>query len=368
MRAPKSMNDLPKLQRGARAAALRAAMADACIDSFLTSDGISLRWLSGFTGSAGTLLVTDENMQLLTDSRYGEQAPKETAGTGIDVCIGDRKKHQEVIEDLLSETRSLAVESDRITWGEAEALRASVAAELAPANGLLADLRKVKEPEEVVRLQAAATIADQALAAVRADLASEPTEKEFARALDRTMLELGAEALSFDTICASGPNAALPHARPSDRTIRSGDLVILDFGAVIDGYHSDMTRTFAIGDVDQALWDIIQAVTDAQNSGCDKVEPGVRASDIDDACRSHLANHNLSQYFVHGTGHGVGLEIHEGPWLNSQSDDILEKSQVVTVEPGVYRPGVGGVRIEDTVLVTSSGFRRLTTAPKNPII
>ena len=119
---------------------------------------------------------------------------------------------------------------------------------------------------------------------------------------------------------------------------------------------------------EMCIRDSIQAVTDAQNIGCDKVEPGVRASDIDDACRSHLANHNLSQYFVHGTGHGVGLEIHEGPWLNSQSDDILEKSQVVTVEPGVYRPGVGGVRIEDTVLVTSSGFRRLTTAPKNPII
>ena len=113
---------------------------------------------------------------------------------------------------------------------------------------------------------------------------------------------------------------------------------------------------------------MLQAVTDAQNRGCDSVEPGAKASDIDDACRSHLAMHNLSEYFVHGTGHGVGLEIHEGPWLNSQSDDILEKSQVVTVEPGVYRPGIGGVRIEDTVLVTSSGYRRLTTAPKDPII
>ncbi|MBD32553.1 MAG: hypothetical protein CL451_05860, partial [Acidimicrobiaceae bacterium] len=162
--------------------------------------------------------------------------------------------------------------------------------------------------------------------------------------------------------------AALPHARPSDRTIRSGDLVILDFGAVIDGYHSDMTRTFAIGDVAQDLLGMLQAVTNAQNRGCDRVEPGAKASDIDDACRSHLAMHNLSEYFVHGTGHGVGLEIHEGPWLNSQSDDILEKSQVVTVEPGVYRPGIGGVRIEDTVLVTSSGYRRLTTAPKDPII
>ena len=362
------MIDLPELQRGARVVALREAMTDACIDSFLTSDSTSLRWLSGFTGSAGTLLVTDENMQLLTDGRYGEQAPKETAGTGIDICIGDRKKHKEIIEVTLSAAKSLALESDRITWSEAEALRESVEAELVPAKGLLSDLRRVKEPEEVVRLQAAATIADQALAAVKADLAAEPTENEFARALDHTMLELGAEALSFETICASGPNAALPHARPSDRTIRSGDLVILDFGAVIDGYHSDMTRTFAIGDVAQDLLGMLQAVINAQNRGCDRVEPGAKASDIDDACRSHLAMHNLSEYFVHGTGHGVGLEIHEGPWLNSQSDDILEKSQVVTVEPGVYRPGIGGVRIEDTVLVTSSGYQRLTTAPKDPII
>tara|TARA_Y100001970_G_scaffold281571_1_gene392609 strand:+ start:16142 stop:17230 length:1089 start_codon:yes stop_codon:yes gene_type:complete len=362
------MVDLPELQRGRRVAALREAMTDASIDSFLTSDSISLRWLSGFTGSSGVLLVTDEHMHLLTDGRYGEQAPRETVGTGIDVCIGDRKRHKEVIEDKLSSARSLALESDRITWGEVEALKESVEIELVSAKGLLSDLRRVKEPGEVVRLQAAATIADEALATVCSDLAGEPTENEFARALDRTMLELGAEALSFETICASGPNAALPHARPSDRTIRSGDLVILDFGAVIDGYHSDMTRTFAIGDIDQDLWDMLNAVTDAQNRGCDTIRPGVKASDVDDACRSHLAMSNLSEYFVHGTGHGVGLEIHEGPWLNSQSDDILEESQVVTVEPGVYRPGIGGVRIEDTVLVTSSGYRRLTTAPKDPII
>lgn len=362
------MVDLPELQRAPRITNLRQAMSKTSIDSFMTSDRTSVRWLSGFTGSAGTLLVTDDTLLLLTDGRYGEQAPEETAGTEIELCVGDRNRHKQVIHHELSRSATLALEADRISWGEVEELKEIVKVALVPAKGLLSDLRKVKEPEEVARLEAAATIADKALAQVVLGLGDEPTESEFARVLDHTMLELGAESLSFETICASGPNAALPHARPSTRTIRSGDLVILDFGAVIDGYHSDMSRTYAIGDVDQNRWDMLESVTAAQKHGCEIVRPGVKASEVDSACRSHLAKKNLSEYFVHGTGHGVGLEIHEAPWINSQSEDILEEFQVVTVEPGVYRPGIGGVRVEDTVLITPSGHRRLTAAPKDPVI
>ncbi|MDP7066811.1 MAG: Xaa-Pro peptidase family protein [Acidimicrobiales bacterium] len=362
------MVDLPELQRAPRISNLRHAMSNASLDSFMTSDRTSIRWLSGFTGSAGTLLVTEDTLQLLTDGRYSEQAPKETAGTEIELCIGDRQHHKQVMRHKLSQSATLALEADRISWGEVEELKEAVEIALVPAKGLLSDLRKVKEPEEVARLEAAATIADKALAQVVLGLGDEPTEKEFARVLDNAMLKLGAESLSFETICASGPNAALPHARPSTRTIRPGDLVIVDFGAVVDGYHSDMSRTYAIGDVGQNCWNMLESVTAAQKHGCETVRPGVKASDVDNACRSHLAKKNLSEYFVHGTGHGVGLEIHEAPWINSQSDEILEEFQVVTVEPGVYRPGVGGVRVEDTVLVTSSGHRRLTTAPKDSVI
>jgi len=362
------IRDLPEIKRDQRLTCLRASMSSQAVDGFLTLDGVSLRWLSGFTGSAGRLLVSDTSAYLFTDGRYAEQAEMEVQGTEIEVLIGGTDKQNALITNHLDQFQRVALEADRISWIEAEELRKTLRAEVTPTVGIISELRKSKEPAEIARIEAAASIADQALAQLRPELGNKPTEIEFARALDYAMLTSGAEGLSFETICASGPNSALPHARPSNRVIEPGDLVILDFGALVDGYHSDMTRTFMIGDGDEQSWLMLNAVTDAQELGYQSVRPGVTASQVDVACRSHLDNLGLADHFVHGTGHGVGLEVHEAPWINAHSSTTLEEGQVVTVEPGVYRPGFGGVRVEDTVLITSSGARRLTSAPKDSLV
>ena len=362
------IRDLPQIRHDHRLDRLRASMQNLAVDSFLTSDHISLRWLSGFTGSAGRLLVSDSTTYLLTDGRYAEQAEKQMQGTGIEIVIGGPSEQMALIDRHVDGLQKLALEADRVSWLEAEELRESLRPDVVSTPGIISDLRRIKEPAEVARIEAAASIADRALKHLQPDLANKPTEIEFARALDYAMLNAGAEGLSFDTICASGPNGALPHAKPSDRVISPGDLVVLDFGALVDGYHSDMTRTFTIGDADEQSWVMLKGVTDAQELGYQSLQPGVVASEVDAVCRSHLAELGLAEYFVHGTGHGVGLEIHEAPWINSRSATTLQEGQVVTVEPGVYRPGLGGVRVEDTVLIAASGPRRLTSAPKDPIV
>ncbi len=362
------MLDLPEIHRDSRISDLRQVMSIQSIDNFLSIDPVTLRWLSGFTGSTGKLLLTAAETHLLTDGRYADQATQEICGTGIELFVGNGTQQKEFTAALLQSSKTVTLEADRITWGAVEELKEEVEVDVLPSHGLISGLRRVKDPAEVARIEAAASIADDALAQVLSGLGEQPTELEFARTLDATMLDLGAEALSFETICASGPNAAAPHARPSNRVVATGDLVVLDFGAVIDGYHSDMTRTYVVGDTDQSSWDMVNSVTEAQARGCEMIRPGVKASEIDEECRFHLRDKGFAEYFVHGTGHGIGLEIHEAPWINEKSSEVLEEAQVVTVEPGVYLPGVGGVRVEDTVVITSSGFRRLTSAPKDSIV
>ena len=362
------MADLPSIDRSQRLRDLSDAMANESIDSFYISDEISIRWISGFTGSSGQILVSPNGTHLMTDSRYTDQATHELAGIDIAVRVESPLEHLKFMKSELRGVANLALDPQRITWDEAQRLKAEFELALMPAPNLLSELRKIKDDSEIARIETAAEIADSALTQVLAELAAEPTEVEFARLLDYKMLELGAASLSFETICASGPNAALPHARPSSRVITSGDPVVLDFGAVVDGYHSDMTRTFLIGDGSDELLRIMDLVTEAQALGCEAIKPGVTASKVDYECRAHLGRENLSQHFLHGTGHGVGLEIHEAPWINSRSQDTLGANQVVTCEPGVYLPGVGGVRVEDTVLITQTGCRRLTKFPKVSVV
>ena len=215
----KAMTDLPEINHNSRLNALRQVMSEDSIASFLTIDGVSLRWLSGFTGSAGKLLVTASSNHLLTDGRYAEQAAQEISGTEIELFVGDGKQQKEFIAARTRSSKTLTLEADRITWGAVEELKEEVEADVLPSNGLISDLRRVKDTAEVARIEAAASIADNALAQILPNLGGQPTELEFARALDTAMLDLGAEALSFETICASGPNAAAPHARPSSRVI-----------------------------------------------------------------------------------------------------------------------------------------------------
>jgi Xaa-Pro aminopeptidase len=225
----------------------------------------------------------------------------------------------------------------------------------------------VKDDGEVARIEAACAIADAALERVSPRLDDGPTEAAFALELDTEMRRLGADDISFETIVASGPNGSRPHHQPSDRVIERGDLVVLDFGALVDGYHSDMTRTIPVGGAD-ALTDeqrrMVEVVRAAQAAGVAAVAPGVGTGVVDHACREVIAEAGWADLYVHGTGHGVGLDIHEDPRVATSVDTPLVPGHVVTVEPGVYRPGHGGVRIEDTVVVTAEGRRALTHAPK----
>jgi Xaa-Pro aminopeptidase len=264
----------------------------------------------------------------------------------------------------------LGLEADVVTWAQqrrwAETLHAD--GPLVPTTGLVPSLRLVKNAGEVARIRSACAIADHALADVRGRLAERPTEAEFAGELDARMRALGAADVSFETIVAAGPNGAKPHHRPSERPIEEGDLVVVDFGALVDGYHSDMTRTVAVGDVGPERTRMLDVVLAAQQAGVEAVAAGVEASEVDRACREVIDDAGWGDAFLHSTGHGVGLDIHEEPRVSGRSTATLVAGHVVTVEPGVYLTGLGGVRIEDTLLVADGGCDRLTLAPKDPIL
>lgn len=342
---------------------------EASCDALLVTSAVSIRYLIGFTGSAGRLLARGDEAVLVTDGRYGEQAAAELAAAGVDRRVQlEIAGHESdaVIGAAVPAGIRLGLEADTVSWAEQRRYGAAWTGrcELVPTEGLVGRLRERKEPGEIDRIAAAAAIADEALAEVAPLLGEEPTEQEFRDELEGAMRRLGAQGPSFETIVAAGPNSARPHARPTTRTVRSGDTVVLDFGALVEGYHSDMTRTVVVGEPTAHQRRVHRIVNEAQAAGVATVAPGVALCDVDHACRSSITAAGYGDQFVHGTGHGVGLAIHEGPWVAGWAEGELVEANVVTVEPGVYLAGDLGVRIEDTVVVDPDGARRLTASPK----
>ena len=367
------MTDLPAMDVAGRLPRLRHRLGEVDCEALVVTDLINVRYLTGFTGSAGVLLVLPDELVLATDGRYRFQAADQLAAAGVEarVEVGDLAGQRDALRSAAAGIGRLGLEAASVTWARQRAFAAEwfPACELVPTEGAVEDLRRVKDAGEVARIAEAARIADAALAGVRSLLADGVAEADFALALDFEMRRLGAADVSFESIVAAGPNGAKPHARPSARPIGPGELVVLDFGALVDGYHSDMTRTVSVGEPGSpTLRRMVEVVGERQRAGVAAVAPGVRCVDLDAACRRVIADAGWGDAFVHGTGHGVGLLIHEAPWVGATSTDTLAAGHVVTVEPGVYLREHGGVRIEDTVVVTDIGCAPLTHAPKDLVI
>lgn len=352
---------------------LRATMTGDPVDGLLVTSLTNIRYLTGFTGSAGLLFLLGTGNVLVTDGRYAEQSVEQIAAAGAEVAVevAPAARQAEVCTGLVARERAsrVGLEAAHVSWARQQAMATKwfPGVELVPTLGLVEGLRRSKDAGELARVARAAAIADQALATVRSLLEDHPTEAEFGLALDTEMRRLGATGPSFETIVASGPNAAKPHHQPSGRRIEAGEPVVLDFGALCDGYCSDITRTVWVGDLaDPELRQVLRVVTDAQAAGVAAVAAGVACAEVDRTCREAIESAGWGEQFVHGTGHGVGLDIHEAPSVAPTSTDTLAVGHVVTVEPGVYLPGRGGVRIEDTVAVTATGHTPLTNAPKEP--
>jgi len=339
-------------------------MADAGLPSLVVRGAANRRYVSGFTGSEGTLVVTAEDAYLVTDGRYLEQAASQSPHFVPVRQVGGAWAS---VRDLVNGlgVAVLAVEGSSVTLADDAALTDGLRARRVVAPPLVERLRAVKDDDEIAALTRAAQVAERALAVVLAGLAPGVREVDVARALDVALLEAGADGRAFAPIVASGPRASMPHAAPGERRLARGELVTIDFGAVVDGYASDCTRTVALGVPDASLADLHALVRDAQDAAIAAVGPGRTGADVDRAARGRLCAAGHGGHVGHAVGHGVGLEVHELPHVARGSRDVLAPGMVVTVEPGVYLPGVAGARVEDMLLVTAEGARPLTTSDRS---
>jgi Xaa-Pro aminopeptidase len=347
---------------------LRERLAAAELDAMLVSDLVNVRYLAGFTGSNAALLIRTDNQTpvLATDGRYRTQAAQQApdAEIVIERACGPHLAGRAGADGV----RRLGFESHVVTVDGFAMLTKAAGdnVELVPAAGTVEALREVKDAGEIALLRLACEAADAALNDLveRGGLHPGRTEKEVGRELESLMLDYGADGVSFETIVATGPNSAIPHHRPTDAVLAAGDFVKIDFGALVCGYHSDMTRTFVLGQAEQWQLEIYDLVAAAQRAGREALAPGVSLKDVDAASRQVIADAGYADNFSHGLGHGVGLKIHEAPGISASAAGTLLAGSTVTVEPGVYLPDRGGVRIEDTLVVGERAPDLLTRFPK----
>ncbi|MEI6577849.1 MAG: aminopeptidase P family protein [Eubacteriales bacterium] len=340
------------------------------IDGILIDSAENRRYFTGFPSSAGLLIATKKGSVFITDSRYIEAAKNK-----IDCCeVLEQKKPDIQLPEIAAKLscKSLAIEARRTTLASARKfekyLRDVVIVDDDTADKLIDEIRIEKNAEEIDRIKKAQLIAEKAFDYILNYIKTGITERDIALELDYFMLKNGAEALSFETIVASGVDSAMPHAVPSNKVIAHGDFITMDFGAVIDGYHSDMTRTIAVGKVSEKQKLVYNTVLTAQLASLKILAPGLTCKVADLAAREVINNAGFGSNFGHGTGHGVGIEIHEEPALSPSGEKTLEAGHVVTVEPGIYLPGEFGVRIEDMAVITINGCENLTHSPKELIV
>lgn len=339
---------------------LEALLAERELDRMLVTDLTNVRYLTGFTGTNGACVCGPGVRLFLTDFRYTERAATEVEGwEAVTISndwlqgIADRLEGRVGFEDDQMSVRLLGKLKEKLAEGT----------EMVAAGGRVEELRRVKDSEELAKIAEASMLTDEVWRWTLERGLAGRREREVARAAEARIRELGGDP-SFPAIVAAGTNGALPHAEPGEREIGRGELVVFDMGAKVDGYCSDGTRTFATGELDPEAREVYEVVREAQAAALEAIRAGVKGEDVDSAARRVIDDAGHGEHFGHALGHGVGLEVHEGPRLAQRSDDVLAPGEVVTVEPGVYLPGKLGVRIEDLVVVTEDGLRNLSSLPK----
>ncbi|WP_326716889.1 M24 family metallopeptidase [Vagococcus jeotgali] len=346
---------------------LRSKMREHDLDSFLITNEFNLRYLTGFTGTTGLALITLEHAYFVTDFRYTEQASEQCEGYKI---IKNVKPLYEELGDLVNHLAlaNMAFEEQTVTFFQYTELERLVECDLIPVTGIIESLREVKDVSEIETIRKACQIADSAFEHILTYIKPGMTEIQVANELDFYMRSLGASGVSFETIVASGLRSAMPHGVASDKVIEEGDFITIDFGCYYDGYVSDMTRTISLGEPSDKLKEIYQIVKGAQQRVLDVAKPGMTGIELDAVARDYITEHGYGEAFGHSTGHGIGLEIHEGPNVSKVADKAFVPGNIITNEPGIYLPGIGGVRIEDDMLITEDGMDRLTHSTKELII
>ena len=348
-----------------RIAALQQKMSKLKADAILIMSPDNVYYFSGYTGTSGYAVITQDTIQLLTDFRYLEQASSQSAHCEI-IDIGNDLYI--VLKKLLASAKNIYFEEDYFTYKQYEKLQNTVTGELLPLAGTIEGLRRIKDEQELTYLRAAANMADEAFLHILKFIKPGVTELEVAVELEFFMRKKGSQGPSFEFIVASGQRGSMPHGVASDKKIASGELVTLDFGSIYQGYHSDITRTLAVGQPPADLQKIYNIVFKAQAESLAMVKAGMKCKDIDKIARDIISKEGFGDKFRHGLGHGVGLDIHEEPRFNTSDETVLDENMVMTIEPGIYIPGLGGVRIEDSVIVKQNGYELLTKVTKDLII
>ncbi|MBM7698043.1 M24 family metallopeptidase [Kurthia huakuii] len=346
---------------------LRAQFDAEHLDAMLITNPINVSYLSGFTGDDSYILVTANDMLFFTDSRYTEQVKHETTGFRV------VERRSTLLEEVVREVKELQLkhvgfEKEYVTYATFQLFDKYIDAQMVGISGLVEKLRLIKTPEELTIIKAACSIVDKTFEHIIRYIEPGMTELQVSNEMEHHMRKLGAKSSSFDTIVASGWRSALPHGTATDKIIATGDIVTLDFGALYNGYISDTTRTIAVGEPSAQLKEIYDIVLQAQLRGVDALKPGMTGIEADAVARDYITEHGYGEAFGHSTGHGIGREVHEAPALSHRSSYTLEAGMCVTCEPGIYIPEVGGVRIEDDILITDTGHELLTHATKDLII
>lgn len=334
--------------------------------SILITNFTNVTYLTGFTGDDSYLLITPADEVMISDTRYTEQLQEECPDLEIEIRTSAMSMLASIAR-LAQKTgiANLAIESQSMTLALFEQLEAAISGiQVVRSSELVEDLREIKDVDEIRRIRFAVDLAERAFSVIRASLRPERTEREVAYEIESQVRLFGGSGCSFPPIVAVGPRAALPHARPTDHQIRESGFVLIDWGAVGELYSSDLTRILVTGKIPPKLEKIYNIVLSAQEKAIARIKPGAVMKEVDAAARSVIAKAGYGKYFGHSLGHGIGLEIHEGPRLASNRNQLLRPGMVVTVEPGIYLPGFGGVRIEDDILVTRDGHEVLSQVPK----